>query len=258
MQSICWSAGKKFLLSAMSDFAVSIQGPGSLGAVQLRQREEGSAPEDLLVKIFATYQLAPVSELQAIFLKIADKSSRIDACGISGFLQLLEDTQLGYHEAFSFQAEQSHFSQPFFIGEVLHPSSHLDVPPLDSLQQVPVLPELRTPELDAVSSEQNSNEQELKNVIEEIPYVSRPLRFTEQIWHSQRLLPSSCSSLCDQGELEGSTGIVQHLSSPSGLGNMGNMLYPQEFVTHDARVLIALFIAQDQKYYSSFPNRRES
>lgn len=47
--------------------------------VQLRQGEEGSAPEDLLVKTFATYQLAPKSELQATFLNIAHKSSRIDA-----------------------------------------------------------------------------------------------------------------------------------------------------------------------------------
>lgn len=43
-------------------------------------------------------------------------------------------------------------------------------------------------------------------------------------WHSQSLLPSSCSSLHDQGELEGNTWETQHFSnfsSPSGLGNMG-------------------------------------
>ncbi|XP_072782046.1 succinyl-CoA:glutarate CoA-transferase isoform X3 [Taeniopygia guttata] len=34
------------------------------------------------------------------------------------------------------QAEQTQFSQPFFIGEVLQPSNHLVDPPLDLLQQV--------------------------------------------------------------------------------------------------------------------------
>lgn len=41
-----------------------------LAVVQLKQREEGSAPEDLLVKAFATCQLAPMSELQVTFLNI--------------------------------------------------------------------------------------------------------------------------------------------------------------------------------------------
>lgn len=43
-------------------------------------------------------------------------------------------------------------------------------------------------------------------------------------WHSQSVLPSSCSSLHDQGVLEGNTRETQHFSnfsSPSGLGNMG-------------------------------------
>ncbi|KAK4810366.1 hypothetical protein QYF61_019285 [Mycteria americana] len=48
------------------------------------------------------------------------------------------------------QAEQPQLSQPFFIGEVFHPSGHLRGPPLDPLQQICVFPVLRTPELDAV------------------------------------------------------------------------------------------------------------
>ncbi|KAF4788090.1 hypothetical protein TURU_164517 [Turdus rufiventris] len=40
------------------------------------------------------------------------------------------------------QAEQSQFSQPFLVGEELHPSKHPNVPPLDSLQQIHVLPVL--------------------------------------------------------------------------------------------------------------------
>ena len=39
-------------------------------------------------------------------------------------------------------------SQPFFIGEVFHPSDHFCGPPLNPLQQVHVFPVLRTPELD--------------------------------------------------------------------------------------------------------------
>ena len=36
------------------------------------------------------------------------------------------------------------------MGDVLHPSNHLDVPALDSLQQVKVLPVVGTPELGTV------------------------------------------------------------------------------------------------------------
>ncbi|KAK4822001.1 hypothetical protein QYF61_006615, partial [Mycteria americana] len=47
-------------------------------------------------------------------------------------------------------AEQPQLSQPFFIGEVFHPSDHFCGSPLDLLQQVHVFPVLRAPELDAV------------------------------------------------------------------------------------------------------------
>ncbi|KAJ7406067.1 AP-4 complex subunit sigma-1 [Willisornis vidua] len=47
---------------------------------------------------------------------------------------------------FSRVAEKTQFSQPFFTGEVLHPSDHLGSPALDLLQQVHVL---GPPELDA-------------------------------------------------------------------------------------------------------------
>ena len=47
------------------------------------------------------------------------------------------------------QAEQPQLSQAFLIGEVLRPSDHFCVRPLDLLQQVHVFPVLRTPELNA-------------------------------------------------------------------------------------------------------------
>ncbi|XP_037986597.1 uncharacterized protein LOC119698592 isoform X2 [Motacilla alba alba] len=47
------------------------------------------------------------------------------------------------------KAEQTHFLKPFLIAELLCPSSHLGGPPLDSFQQVHVLPVLGTPEVDA-------------------------------------------------------------------------------------------------------------
>ncbi|KAK4810853.1 LOW QUALITY PROTEIN: hypothetical protein QYF61_008825 [Mycteria americana] len=48
------------------------------------------------------------------------------------------------------QAKQPQLSQPFFIGEVFHPSDRFCGPPLDPRQQVHVLLVLRTPELDAI------------------------------------------------------------------------------------------------------------
>ncbi|KAK4831119.1 LOW QUALITY PROTEIN: hypothetical protein QYF61_015422 [Mycteria americana] len=48
------------------------------------------------------------------------------------------------------QAGQPQLSQPVLIAEVLQPSDHFRGPPLDPLQQVPVFPVLRAPELDAV------------------------------------------------------------------------------------------------------------
>ncbi|KAK4817730.1 hypothetical protein QYF61_026530 [Mycteria americana] len=48
------------------------------------------------------------------------------------------------------QAEQSQFSQPVLVGEVLQPSDHFCGPPLDPLQQLHVLLVLRAPELDAL------------------------------------------------------------------------------------------------------------
>ncbi|KAK4816353.1 hypothetical protein QYF61_015667 [Mycteria americana] len=47
-------------------------------------------------------------------------------------------------------AEQPPLSQPVLVGEVLQPSGHFRGPPLDPLQQLPVLLVLRAPELDAV------------------------------------------------------------------------------------------------------------
>ena len=37
------------------------------------------------------------------------------------------------------QAKQAQFSEPFLVGEVLQPSDHLSGPPLDALQELPVL-----------------------------------------------------------------------------------------------------------------------
>ncbi|KAK4807078.1 hypothetical protein QYF61_018419 [Mycteria americana] len=45
--------------------------------------------------------------------------------------------------------EQPQLSQPFFRGQIFHPSDHFRGPPLDPLQQVHVFLVLRTPELDA-------------------------------------------------------------------------------------------------------------
>ncbi|KAK4829553.1 hypothetical protein QYF61_005222 [Mycteria americana] len=59
------------------------------------------------------------------------------------------------------QAEQPQLSQPGLVGEVLQPSDHLCGPPLDPLQQLHVLPVLRTPGLDAalqVGSQQSGAE----------------------------------------------------------------------------------------------------
>ncbi|NXH84260.1 F120B protein, partial [Edolisoma coerulescens] len=59
--------------------------------------------------------------------------------------------QLGteiYFPSFSSPVIQPQLSQPVFIAEVLQPSDHLCSPPLDSLQQVKVLPMLGTSELD--------------------------------------------------------------------------------------------------------------
>ncbi|KAK4821202.1 hypothetical protein QYF61_015770 [Mycteria americana] len=50
----------------------------------------------------------------------------------------------------SLWAEQPHLPQPVLIGEVLQPSGHFHVPPLDLLQQLHVLLVLRAPELDVV------------------------------------------------------------------------------------------------------------
>jgi len=46
------------------------------------------------------------------------------------------------------QAEQPQLSQPFFTGELFHPSDHFCGPPLDPVQQVFLV--LRGPKLDAV------------------------------------------------------------------------------------------------------------
>ena len=48
------------------------------------------------------------------------------------------------------QAEEPQLSQPLLVEEVLQPSDHLRVPPLDVIQQVRVLLVLRAPEMDAV------------------------------------------------------------------------------------------------------------
>ena len=48
------------------------------------------------------------------------------------------------------QAEQAQLPQPVFAGEVLQPSEHLCGPPLDPLQQLPVLLVLGPPDLDTV------------------------------------------------------------------------------------------------------------
>jgi len=47
------------------------------------------------------------------------------------------------------QAEQPQLSQPFLTGEVFQPSDNFCGPCLDPLQQLPVLPVLRAPELEA-------------------------------------------------------------------------------------------------------------
>lgn len=49
-----------------------------------------------------------------------------------------------------FQPKKSQFSQSFPLREMFHPPQHLCTPFLHPLQQVPVLPELETPELDPV------------------------------------------------------------------------------------------------------------
>ena len=48
------------------------------------------------------------------------------------------------------KAEQTKFTQPFFIGEMLQALYHLCGPPLDSLQEIPVFLVLGSPELDTV------------------------------------------------------------------------------------------------------------
>ncbi|KAK4815138.1 hypothetical protein QYF61_017579 [Mycteria americana] len=53
------------------------------------------------------------------------------------------------------EAEQPQLTQPVLVGEVLQPSDHFHVPPLDPLQQLYVLLVLRAPELDAVPQEKS-------------------------------------------------------------------------------------------------------
>ena len=50
------------------------------------------------------------------------------------------------------QAEQAQLPQPLFIGETLHSPHHPRSPPLDSLQQLLIFLEVRSPELDDASS----------------------------------------------------------------------------------------------------------
>ncbi|KAK4823530.1 hypothetical protein QYF61_003039 [Mycteria americana] len=65
-------------------------------------------------------------------------------------LKILEGCNKVSPEPSLLQAEQPQLSQPFFRGEVFHPSDHFCGPPLDPLQEVHVFPVLRAPELDAV------------------------------------------------------------------------------------------------------------
>lgn len=60
------------------------------------------------------------------------------------------------------QAGQPQLSQTFLTEEIFHPSNHLHSSPLDSLQQVHVIPMLRTSEWDSVfqvGSRENEGEE---------------------------------------------------------------------------------------------------
>ncbi|KAK4823100.1 hypothetical protein QYF61_025838 [Mycteria americana] len=69
---------------------------------------------------------------------------------LQALLRILKGCNKVSPEPYLLRAKQPQLSQPVLIGEMFHPSDHFCGPPLDLLQQVHVLPVLRTPELDAV------------------------------------------------------------------------------------------------------------
>ena len=70
--------------------------------------------------------------------------------GIREPLRLGKTSKIPIPQPSLLQAEQAQLPQPVFVGEVLQPSDHLCVPPLDPLQQLPVFLVLGAPDLDAV------------------------------------------------------------------------------------------------------------